>query len=175
MSDNFYIKSSPVEGSGLFAKRNIKKGEVILKYNILKSCKRIVDKSEIDNLGRDGDHLDYLGNGKYAIDYSPMSLVNHLCNPNSYTKFTILGKGKLIAKRDIQKNEEITKDYTLGAIDQIDNKKPWKLKCLCGSNNCRKIVIGDYFKMPKLYQKRNLKYLPEYFKQHYPERLKSLQ
>lgn len=61
--------------------------------------------------------------------------VNHSCDPNC----VIRGAGRVFARRDIGKGEEITFDYSTNV-----GWEPFRMKCLCGARNCRK-VIRSYF------------------------------
>jgi hypothetical protein len=64
------------------------------------------------------------------------------------------------ALQDIVKGEELTVDVALTAVDQFDGKGFWILDCKCGSENCRGKVSGDFFALPKDYQKKFYKNLP---------------
>ncbi len=44
----------------------------------------------------------------------------------------------IFASQDIKKGEEITFDYSSTEADPY-----WKMKCKCGSFNCRKIINGE--------------------------------
>ncbi len=154
----FIIKKSGKKGKGVFANRNIKTGKIILNKNYIKT-KQVFTKKEFKKLSKeDKNHLDYIGKGKYVVDYSPASIVNHSCNPNSYWKYKNIKNSNLIAIRDIKKNEEITYDYS------IDAKDSWKMKCLCKNKNCRKIIYGNYFKLPKSLQKKYWSLMPTWKK-----------
>jgi len=173
MSEDVIIKDAGRKGKGLFANRDFEKGEIILFTDLTRIEKRYTLK-EIEESGIDSEHWEYVGHGKYVLDYSPASYVNHSCDPNAYVEFKTLGKKYLIALRDIKKGEEITKDYSLEAVDQIDNENPWVLDCKCGSKNCRKKIIGDFFKLPKKIQKEKLRYLPTWVKRKYRDRIRKL-
>lgn len=173
MTKDVIVKDAGGKGKGLFANRNFKKGEIIL-FNDLTKIKKRFTLKEIKESSIDSEHWDYVGRGKYVLDYSPESYVNHSCDPNAYVEFKTLGKKYLIALKPIKKGEEITKDYTLEAVDQIDSKNPWVLDCKCGSKNCRRKVIGDFFKLPKKIQKEKLPYLPTWVKRKYRQRIKKL-
>lgn len=74
---------------------------------------------------------------------------NHSCDGNlGFDK-----NGDFIARRDIKKGEEISFDYGLA-----DSNPNYRLKCECGSPNCRKIVTGNDWKDPE-YRKKNFKYM----------------
>jgi len=142
--DNIEIRDSGIAGKGVFAKNLIKKGEVIwvLKgelCNIYEMVRRVDEGIEegSDPLGVDDE---------VYLDLDELSRTfNHSCNPCGF----IRGKSELVALRDIQKDEEITYDYS---TTMNDNRKRieelgselWTMECNCGSENCRGIV--DQFK-----------------------------
>jgi hypothetical protein len=70
---------------------------------------------------------------------------NHSCDPNSGIKGQIF----LVAMRDIEPDEEVTFDYAM-CLHSVDGLPPYHLKCLCGKENCRKIVTDDDWKLPEL-------------------------
>jgi SET domain-containing protein len=119
------VKKSKIEGVGVFASRNFKKGEVVIKWDIshqltLKEFQKISKEEK-----RYVAHLE----GKYILMQSPARYVNHSCNANTYTHNFCD-----VAKQDIKKGEEITGDYS-------ENETPsFEMVCHCGSKNCRKII-----------------------------------
>lgn len=152
------IKKAGKKGEGLFALKNFNAGNIILKCNYSKR-KDLIHKRDIQKLSKeDQNHLDYVGRNMYVVDYSSISKINHSCNPNAYSKYKNLKQKYVVALKPIKKGEEITVDY---AIDAADN---WKMKCYCGSKNCRKIIYGDYFKLPKKLQKEYWSYVPRWKK-----------
>lgn len=80
--------------------------------------------------------------------------INHSCDPNC----GIRQENKLYALRDIQADEELSYDYSTTVPKY---KAWWKMRCHCGSKNCRK-VISSYNKIPKdqLQKYLNLRVLP---------------
>jgi hypothetical protein len=173
------IKRAGRKGKGVFSLRNFKKGELILCNDITKLRRyRLEELSELVKTGKisekDTEHCEYIGRGKYVIDFSIVSYINHSCDPNMHMDFKRLGKQKIIALRNIKNGEEITYDYAIQAVDQIDSKRPWAMKCRCGSKNCRKIYRGDFFKLPKRIQLENLQYIPKWVKVKYKKRLAKL-
>ncbi len=122
-------------------------------YDLTKIKKRYTLK-EIEKSNVGSEHWEYIGRGKYVLDFSYASYVNHSCDPNAYVEFKTLGKRYLIALRPIKKGEEITKDYALEAVDQIDNET-WILDCKCGSKNCRKKVSGDFSNCQRRSKRKN--------------------
>ena len=119
------IKDSKIQGRGVFANRNFKKGKIVMKWDasiILteKEAKKIPEK--------DKKYLVFF-DGNYILAQSPEKYLNHSCNPN-----TREGKCRDIAIRRIKKDEEITTDYSQNAPPHI------KMKCNCGSKKCKKII-----------------------------------
>jgi len=151
MTDKVIVKESRKEGKGIFALHDIKEGEIILEMD----DSQVVEKDKVKELSEeDQNHTDYIGNGKYSVMKSPEKFINHSCDPNTFVK-----NRKVIAMKDIDKNEEITYDYSINGID------PWEMNCKCGSKNCRKIVYGDFRKLDAKTQKKYESYLEDWYKQ----------
>ncbi|MEK7567350.1 MAG: SET domain-containing protein [Patescibacteria group bacterium] len=122
------IRKSEIEGKGVFAARNIEKGEHVYSY----PSGKIIGASDILRIPEnDKRYLDKIGDGKFEIIEPPARYVNHSCNPNIEEK-----DRKAFALRDIKRGEEITIDYD--KIAYIE--KPFK--CQCDSKNCRRLVRG---------------------------------
>ena len=86
------VKDSKIHGKGVFALRDFKKGEVVIKW----------DTSHVLTL----DQVEKLP--KSEKDY--------------------------VAKRDIKKGEEVGEDYA------EDETPGFRMKCNCGSKNCRGLI-----------------------------------
>ncbi|RLC52102.1 MAG: hypothetical protein DRI23_00925 [Candidatus Cloacimonadota bacterium] len=159
----FEIKGIPGKGKGVYSKQFITAGTEIF-YHDLNELPKLrlheIDDYIIHNTHLDGDHTDYVGNGFYVIDMSPVSYMNHSCNPNCVYKFQTIAKKFVIALRDIKSGEELTHDYTACSIDQFDKVGHWVLQCECGSSNCRRIITGDFLQMPEDWQRKYYRYLP---------------
>ena len=110
------VKKSKINGKGIFAKRDFKKGEVILKWNPKKLTKEEVDKLTIKQ-----KYYLYQEKNKYFLMQPPEKYVNHSCIANTVAK-----NKSDIATRNIKKNEEITSSYA-----------NLNFKCKCGSRNCK--------------------------------------
>ena len=144
------VKKSKKEGKGVFALKDFKKGEIILKID----SSNVVSKENIAKLSKEEqNHTQYIGSNKYIIMKFPEKYINHSCNPNTYIKNL-----KVIAMKNIKKDEEITSDYSINGVD------PWEIKCNCGSKNCRKIIVGDFRKLNPKIQKKYYPYLEDWYK-----------
>ena len=138
-NDSLTIKDTGKYGKGIFAAKNIKKGEVL---HVL-SGKRldVVDVVKIVNAEKENiDDPFQIGRRTY-LDLNNFSrLFNHSCDPTA----GIRKNSELFALRDIKKGEQITFDYSLTIAPT-----EWEMSCKCGSSICRKI-IGDIISVPKM-------------------------
>lgn len=124
-SNYIYISESkiPTAGRGVFARREIKKGETI------ESCPMIeVAKNDTANLNESllSTYFFYFGKNKerLAIILGFGSVYNHSRKPNA--TFAIRPKEKIIyfaALKDIKKDDEITFDYYHNS-NKNNRKKP---------------------------------------------------
>ncbi len=175
---NFIIRKAGKKGQGVFAVRDIKKGEHVIKCDLTK-LETYTVKELAKHPQAKSDHWDEAGRGKWVLDYSPASYINHSCDPNCYTKYYSLKKKHIVAMRAIKKGGEITVDYSTGAIYGFDKKTKvtsggWAMKCKCGSKNCRKLVTSDFFTLPKYLQQKYGKNLPPSIKRKYKKQLSKL-
>ena len=89
---------------GVFANRKFKRGEIVIKYNL-----KPLTKEEFDTLPKEEKNFTHKHWGVIYLYQSPERYVNHTSNPNTIQD---LQKKCDIAKRDIEKGEEITTDAT---------------------------------------------------------------
>lgn len=143
ITQKYYIADTDVE-KGVFAKRQIRKDEIILKFTgpIINS-KQINDRH---GKYRGGRPLQIEDN-KYIGIEKPGVFINHSCNPNAGIKKNV----NLIALKNIKKDDEIRFDYST-TMDEDS----WTMKCKCHKKNCRKI-IKDFKYLPKNTQGKYLK------------------
>ncbi len=172
----FIVKKTGGKGQGLFASKNIKKGEVLFHVDLSKQ--KSYTPKEIEKMP-DNDHADYVGRGKYVMAFHPYSYINHSCNPNVIVKHESIAKSKFIAMHDIKKGEELTYDYGVNALDHIGKvgyitQGPWVMRCKCGSKNCRKKISADFFRQPIEIQRRYYRYLPPVIKRKYKDKFNKL-
>lgn len=127
-------------GKGLFAKKDIRKGEMILEF--------IGDLINFEQTltNYQGDPLQ-VDKNLYISLQQPVRFVNHCCEPNAGIKNDVF----LVALEDICQGAEIYFDYSTSM-----DEDHWVMVCECGSVNCRQIV-------------KDFKYLPPQVKQKYLE------
>lgn len=120
MKDAFEVKSSQINGKGLFAVRTIEKGETVTKWNPKK-----LTKQEASMLPEDEQrHYLYPDGESMLWMQPPERYMNHSCDANT----RVVNKSD-VATRVIKVGEEITSDY----ID-VDTED---FECNCGSIKCR--------------------------------------
>ncbi|XP_058050480.1 histone-lysine N-methyltransferase 2A isoform X3 [Ahaetulla prasina] len=136
------VYRSPIHGRGLFCKRNIDAGEMVIEYagNVIRSI--LTDKREkyYDSKGigcymfriDDSEVVDATMHGNAA------RFINHSCEPNCYSRVINIDGQKhivIFAMRKIYRGEELTYDYKF-PIEDASNK----LLCNCGAKKCRRFL-----------------------------------
>ncbi len=151
--DNYTLGKNHL-GKAVFAARNYKKDDVIVKFD-----GPIVHKNEVPkNLFKQNDRYMQISPTKFlGPSNTTDDFINHSCNPNAGLMFYDFGI-LLVAIRPIKKGEEITWDYSTTLY-----KNPWTMACLCRSKNCRK-VIKEFKYLPEKTKKKylRLQVLPDY-------------
>lgn len=138
------IRDSPIASKGMFAKEDITKDEMIIKWGgVFLTAKEVEEKNKNNFLiiQIDEDLWSVERNGEHEDDY----FINHSCDSNSW----MIDGRTFVAKRDIEKSEEITVDYSL--FESEDYISKWI--CRCGSSDCRKRITGKDCLLPDV-QKR---------------------
>ncbi len=143
------VKETPLKGKGIFAIRDIRKGETISAFTGPRVKIERLDEFPPEVV----DHLFNVGIDEYLVAREPEVRTNHSCDPNA----GIVDDVSLIAMRDIQKDEEITFDYSVIIADD------WVLECRCGSPLCRK-TIGKYRDLPPEIKEKYRNFIPEWIK-----------
>lgn len=103
-SDNVYIDKGKLLGKGVYAKRDFKKGEVVIKYRL-----KPLTQEEFERLPDWEKEFTHIHWGVIGLYSEPERYINHSENPNTYQD---LKRKCDIALRDIKKGEAITTDAT---------------------------------------------------------------
>ena len=121
--DGFLVKETGDKGYGLFASRDYRKGEIIVKVRgvrISDTDKRLTHRAV--QVGK----LVFIEPSRF----SPIWYLNHSCEPNAH-----MDMDTLIARRAIVRGEEIAADYSL-----FTNYPTWDMECECKAKKCRKLI-----------------------------------
>ncbi len=154
------VKGSKIGGLGVFAKKDFKKGELLLKT----VPGTILHKKNFKHMTPFSERWNYYDKDNYYFMSDPEFYINHSCDPNVFLKDFLL-----YAMKPIKKGEEIRYDYSLEGIDE------WKMECKCGEKRCRKLVDGRFSKLPKDLQREYIPYLPTWFKKTFKKRLEKME
>ncbi|MCX6797865.1 MAG: SET domain-containing protein [Candidatus Falkowbacteria bacterium] len=139
----------------VFAVRNLKKGMVISHVD---SPEEVIwlhqhDFKKLDPITRRKIKsfciIDEAGEYCVPADLNNMGTswyFNHSCSAN----VTYDSKGSFVAARNIKKDEELFLDY-----GRMFTDPKFKLKCACGSNDCRHMITGRDWLNPE-FRKNNL-------------------
>jgi len=160
MDKNIIIKQINNRGKGVFALKDFKKDEFILYID-----GKIIETNNPSSLQKNiQNHYFPIGqNGKkrkYVLPKSPWKYLNHSCNPNAGIK----NNRNIIAMKQIKKGEEIVFDYAMNNHKNVIDK--WKMKCNCGSKNCRKI-ISTFDVLDNKTKKKYINYVIDCIKKQY--------
>ncbi|XP_041648358.1 histone-lysine N-methyltransferase 2B isoform X2 [Cheilinus undulatus] len=136
------VYRSAIHGRGLFCKRNIEAGEMVIEYAGIVIRAVLTDKREKYYDGKgigcymfridDFDVVDATMHGNAA------RFINHSCEPNCYSRvINVEGRKHIVifALRKIYRGEELTYDYKF-PIEDASNK----LSCNCGARRCRRFL-----------------------------------
>ncbi|KAG1664687.1 Histone-lysine N-methyltransferase 2A [Nymphon striatum] len=134
------VYRSPIHGRGLFCKRDIDPGEMIIEYagEVIRSVLTDLREKLYDSKGigcymfriDDYDVVDATMHGNAA------RFINHSCEPNCYSKVIQVDGSKhivIFASRKIYQGEELTYNYKF-PIEDV------KIPCTCGTRRCRKYL-----------------------------------
>ncbi|XP_074510115.1 histone-lysine N-methyltransferase 2A isoform X2 [Sebastes fasciatus] len=136
------VYRSAIHGRGLFCKRNIDGGEMVIEYAGIVIRSVLTDKREKYYDGKgigcymfridDFDVVDATMHGNAA------RFINHSCEPNCYSRvINVEGRKHIVifALRKIYRGEELTYDYKFPIEDASS-----KLNCNCGARRCRRFL-----------------------------------
>jgi SET domain-containing protein len=135
------VRQSRVHGSGVFARRRIKKDTQIIEYT-----GRRVPWSDVPAESDDG-HTFLFGieDGSVVIDPevdgNEARWINHSCDPNCEAIEEEDGRVFIHALRDILPGEELSYDYQLEVDEPRTKEVELESECLCGAKNCRGTML----------------------------------
>jgi hypothetical protein len=141
---SYAVRNSPVHGFGVFAVREIAKGEVIAEY-----AGERISHAAADERYRDRDvnssHTFLLTlDDEWVIDGSvggnDMRFVNHRCEPNCEA-VERNGQMFIVATRRIPTGEELGFEYNIGREEDDPENVDEIYACRCNSRRCRGTIL----------------------------------
>jgi len=133
------VLRSNIEGWGVYAKQEIKEGEIIIEYVGELIHVALADLREAYYNSRGiGCYMFAIPDDDHIVDATLRGnmarFINHSCDPNAKTDYMVyqgIKKIVIYAIRDILPGEEISYDYMF-AVDEND-----MVICNCGALNCK--------------------------------------
>ncbi len=144
------VGKSAIHGKGMIAIAPIKEGETVMIWG-----GTVVSRTDYESVWEQFhnasvvqiDEKNYLAlpiTNPETIDVH----LNHSCDPNTW----LVDEVTVVARRDIQKGEEITLDSATWNDDESEEYSDNDL-CTCGSPLCRKFIKATDWKNPELQKK----------------------
>jgi hypothetical protein len=133
INPSIMIQNSPIHRRGMFAKRNIAKGELLIVWKESYTNKAGALEATMEGKGtmQWDEDIFSVETDLHVENY----LINHSCDPNSW----MTDAYSLEARRNIPKRKEITVDIAMFE-SQEDSIAQWE--CNCGSSLCRGKITG---------------------------------
>src|SRR6202030_2284473 len=144
----FEVRHSPIQGSGVFSLRRIRKGTMVIEYLGDRVSHAQADARYEDKDPNDNHTFLFTVDAKTVIDAgvngNEARYINHGCDPNCES--TTLNKRIFIeAIRTVQPGEELSYDYQIQRDSDDAPNVDEVYACRCGAKNCR----GSMLEAPK--------------------------
>ncbi|OQR80003.1 hypothetical protein BIW11_05355 [Tropilaelaps mercedesae] len=134
------VYRSKIHRRGVFAKRVIEAGEMVIEYSGELIRAVLTDKRENNYKSRGIDCYMFKIDEDEVVDATmhgnAARFINHSCDPNCYSKcIEIFGKKHIViySQKRIRVGEELTYDYKFP-------KEEVKVPCTCGARKCRRYL-----------------------------------
>ncbi len=121
MTNNTYVGPSPIHGSGLFASKSLRPGDLIAQVDGYFTNNPTTEERRI-SVQVDHD--------LHFVPRSVIDFINHSCAPNAYVEYQD-GEVTLVTVEPVEKDEEITIDYCT-----TDLLLGHPFGCNCKTNEC---------------------------------------
>lgn len=144
ISPSIEVKETATKGKGMFAIKDIKLGDTVIIWggNYVTGVQlKKMDLTGMQVMQWDEDLYSVEGRGE-----SEGYFINHSCDSNTWMD----GVNVIIARKDIDKGEEITIDY---ALFEFESSYVSKWKCECGFEKCRKTITGNDWKQKEIQER----------------------
>ncbi len=153
----YEIRSSAIQGRGVFARRRIHAGQLIIEYAGERISNAEADRRYDDEKMRRHHTFLFTLDKKTVVDGNSggndARLINHSCDPNCEA---VIEDGKIwiYAKRNIQPGVELAYDYQYERTNDPEDAKFYV--CRCGSPKCRGSIMKPARKRRKKTRKLHM-------------------
>jgi SET domain-containing protein len=141
----FEIRRSRIQGRGVFARRKIREGDLLIEYRGERISDEEADRRyPFDENERHHTFLFRLDDGSVidaGVKGNAAKYINHSCDPNCEA---VEEDNQIViyALRDIERGQELVYDYNY-ILDEPHNAANKKLfPCHCGARNCRGTILA---------------------------------
>ncbi|MBN1305273.1 MAG: SET domain-containing protein-lysine N-methyltransferase [Anaerolineales bacterium] len=140
------IRSSSIQGLGVFAAIDIQKATRIIEYMGERISPDEADTRYDDDAGSCTHVLLFIVDEDTVIDGgiggNEAKYVNHSCQPNCEA---VIDSGRVYIEslREIPAGEEITFDYRLERAGEYEPEWEERYACKCGSRRCRGTMLAE--------------------------------
>jgi len=144
-SSKVEVRESGIAGKGIYAKQDIKKGEIVfVKSGHIVNKKQALhyDKALGEYSLQIADDIFLCPTTKEEVEDTAI-FVNHSCDPNVGPD----GQITFVVLKDIKAGEELCYDYAM------TTDYDYEMKCKCGSKYCRKVIRGRDWKRKDLQER----------------------
>ena len=137
-------RSSPIHGTGVYAKQAIKKGTRIIEYLGERISHAEADRRYELKGDDDGHTFLFIASNRTVIDAGVQGnaarFINHHCSPNCET---VIENSRVFieAIRNIAEGEELGYDYQLTWESTDDPQELALYECRCGAKRCRGTML----------------------------------
>jgi uncharacterized protein len=139
------VRKSGVHGKGVFAARDIAKGEVLIEY----LGERITWEQALDRHPHDPsqpDHTFYFHiNDEWVLDANvdgnAARWINHACSPNCIAD-EVDNRIFIKARKAIKAGDELFYDYGLVIDERYTPALKKRFECRCGTRGCRGTMLS---------------------------------
>lgn len=143
----YAVRGSEIHGRGVFAKKKIHKGTVIIEYKGERAS-RDEAMARPDSNTDDPAHtmLFDLHDGRVIdarIRGNAARWINHSCEPNCRTFEDEKGRVFIEAKRTIHPGQELCYDYRLIFEGRLSKRERAMYACRCGARKCRGTLLEE--------------------------------
>ncbi|CAM4155315.1 SET domain-containing protein [Corallococcus exiguus] len=147
----FELRQSPIQGTGAFATRRIRKGARIIEY-IGERITQAEADARYDDESMERHHT-FLFNldDDTVLDagtlHNESRYINHSCEPNCQS---LIDKGRIhiYALRAIEPGEELSYDYAYERSPEMEADAESLYVCRCGTPSCRGTILAPEKKAP---------------------------